>query len=112
MVDAETVNNYLYDQGVNVAPQVTPTNVIGRLAHATSPTGAISLSYDAFGSVNARVCTGTHGATYAEKRALHADDTRAALATKRRPGGRHPALCLEGCCRAMCSPGRHRTRGL
>ena len=79
VVDAETVNDYRYDQDVNVAPQVTPTNVIGRLAHATSPTGPISLSYDAFGSVNARVFTGTHGSTYAERRAVHADGTRAAL---------------------------------
>ena len=77
--DPETVNDYLYDQGVNVAPQVTPTNVIGRLTQATSPTGSISLSYDAFGSVNARVFTDTQGGTYVEKHAFHADGTRAAL---------------------------------
>ena len=79
VVDAETVNDYLYDQGVNVAPQVTPTNMVGRLAQATSPTGSISLSYDAFGRVNARVFTDTQGGTYVEKHAVHADGTRAAL---------------------------------
>jgi RHS repeat-associated protein len=79
VVDAETVNDYLYDQGVNVAPQVTPTNMIGRLAQATSPTGSISLSYDAFGRVNARVFTDTQGGTYVEKHAVHANGILAAL---------------------------------
>jgi hypothetical protein len=59
VVDAETVHDYRYDQDVNVAPQLPPTNGIGRLAHATSPTSSISLSYDAFGSVNARVAWST-----------------------------------------------------
>jgi hypothetical protein len=79
MVDAETVNDYLYDQGMNVAPQVSPTNVIGRLTHATLPTGSISLHYDAFCSVNARVFTDTQGGTYVETHALHADATNAAF---------------------------------
>ena len=79
MVDLATVNDYVYDQGVSIAPQVTPTNVMGRLAQATSPTGSISLSYDMYGSVNARVFTDAQGGTYVEKHAMHADGTRASL---------------------------------
>ncbi len=51
----ETVNDYTYDVGVNnTTPLVTATNVIGRLAKATSPTSAASFSYDPFGRVMPR----------------------------------------------------------
>jgi YD repeat-containing protein len=57
IADPATVNDYLYDQAIKIAPQVTPTNMLGRLAQAISPTGAVSFSYDAFGQINARVFT-------------------------------------------------------
>jgi RHS repeat-associated protein len=78
-VDPATVNDYLYDQPVNVAPQVTPTYLLGRLAQASSPTGTVSFSYDAFGGINARVFTDNHGGMYVEKHTVHADGTPAAL---------------------------------
>jgi RHS repeat-associated protein len=78
-VIAETVNDYFYDQAVNVAPNVTPTHLLGRLALATSPTGSESFSYDAFGRINARVFTDNEGALYIEKHAFHGDGTPQAL---------------------------------
>ncbi|HMG24733.1 MAG TPA: hypothetical protein VK607_25525, partial [Kofleriaceae bacterium] len=72
-VDADTVMNYQYDAGVNLAPQVTPTNVLGRLAQASSPTGSTSFSYDAFGRINARVFTDSQGGLYVEKHTAHDD---------------------------------------
>lgn len=72
VVDPETVNSYVYDVGVNEASQVTPTNVLGRLARATSPTSSVSFSYDSFGRINARVFTDQDG-VYVEKHELHGD---------------------------------------
>jgi YD repeat-containing protein len=58
VVDAATVNDFVYDQAVNsTTPPVTATNVRGRLAKATSPTSSVSFSYDAFGRINAQVFT-------------------------------------------------------
>ena len=79
IADAETLNDYTYDQGVSVSPQVTPTFVLGRLARAKAPTGDVSFSYDAFGRVNARTFTDNQGGTYVEKTTLHADGTPAAV---------------------------------
>ena len=79
VTDPATLNDYLYDVGVSVVPQVTPTNVLGRLAQAKAPTGDISFSYDAFGQVNARTFTDHQGGTYVEKTTLHADGTPSAL---------------------------------
>jgi RHS repeat-associated protein len=79
VVDARTVSDYSYDQGVNVAPQVTPTNVLGRLAQASSPTGAVAFSYDSLGQINARVFTDAHGGMYVETHTTHADGSPAAL---------------------------------
>jgi RHS repeat-associated protein len=77
--DPETVYDYFYDEAVQTAPQVTMTNVLGRLALATSPTGSVSLSYDDFGSINARVFTDNQGAMYVEKHTIHADGTPGGL---------------------------------
>jgi RHS repeat-associated protein len=79
VTDAETVNDYLYDEAADLAPQVTPTNLLGRLALATSPTGSVSFSYDAFGQVNARTFTDNHGGLYVEKHTSHADGSPQAL---------------------------------
>jgi RHS repeat-associated protein len=75
VADPETVNDYFYDLAANVAPQVTPTFVLGRLALATSPTGSASFSYDGLGRINARVFTDNHSSVYIEKHKLHADGT-------------------------------------
>jgi len=77
--DADTVNDYLYDHAVNLAPQVAPTNMVGRLAQAASPTGAVAFSYDIFGEINARTFTDGHGGLYVEKHTFHADGSQAAL---------------------------------
>jgi RHS repeat-associated protein len=71
--DPATLNDYFYDVGVNVAPQVTPTYLLGRLAHARSPTGEVYYSYDAFGQANARVFTDGAGSKYIEKMMRRAD---------------------------------------
>jgi RHS repeat-associated protein len=73
VADPDTVNDYAYDQAVTVAPQVTPTNMLGRLAQATSPTGTVSFSYDAFGRPNARVFTDNSGGSYIEKHTFRGD---------------------------------------
>jgi RHS repeat-associated protein len=78
-VDPATINDYLYDQPVTAAPQVTPTHVLGRLAQAISPTGAVAFSYDGFGNVNARVFTDPQGGMYVEKHAFHGDGSPSTL---------------------------------
>jgi len=77
VVDAETINDYLYDQPVNVTrPVVNATNVLGRLSKATSPTSTTSFSYDGLGRVNAMVFTDTtvsRDNVYVQKNAYHGD---------------------------------------
>jgi len=77
VVDAATVNDFVYDQAVNTTtPPVTATNVLGRLAKATSPTSSVSFSYDAFGQVNAQVFTDrttTSANVYVQKHTFHGD---------------------------------------
>jgi RHS repeat-associated protein len=83
VVEAATVNDYLYDQPVNVTmPPVVATHVRGRLAKATFPTGAVAFSYDGLGRVNAQTFTDTTTTpvgVYVEKRAYHGDGALAAL---------------------------------
>jgi len=80
---AETVNDYLYDTGVNnTTPAITATNVLGRLAKATSPTSSTSFSYDPFGRVNAEVFTDltlTSKNVYVEKHDFHGDGSASTL---------------------------------
>jgi RHS repeat-associated protein len=81
-VDAETVNDYLYDQPVNNStPPVTATNVLGRLSKATSPSSTVSFSYDGLGRMNARVFTDKldGNKVYVEKYATHADGSPSGL---------------------------------
>ena len=83
VVDAATVNDFVYDQAVNITtPPVTATNVLGRLAKATSPTSSVSFSYDAFGRINAQVFTDrttTSANVYVEKHTFHGDGSLQAL---------------------------------
>ena len=77
VVNAATVNDFVYDQAINsTAPPVIATNVLGRLAKATSPTSSVSFSYDAFGRNNAKVFidrTTTSPNVYLEKHTFHGD---------------------------------------
>jgi RHS repeat-associated protein len=58
VVDADTVNDYLYDQPVNfTTPVVISDNVLGRLSQARSPTGTVAIGYDGFGRVDTNVFT-------------------------------------------------------
>jgi hypothetical protein len=82
VVDAETVNDYLYDRPVNnTTPAVTATNVLGRLAKASSPTSTVAFSYDGLGRINTKVFTDTTasapGNVYVEKQTFHGDDSLA-----------------------------------
>jgi RHS repeat-associated protein len=83
VVDAETVNDYTYDTPVNITtPSLTATNVKGRLAKATSPTSAVSFSYDSLGRINAEVFTDRTVApekVYVEKHTYHGDGSPSAL---------------------------------
>lgn len=79
VIDPDTLNDYLYDVGQSVAPQVTPTNVMGRLAQAKAPTGDAYFSYDTFGRPNARAFTDNHGGIYVEKTTVHADGSPSTL---------------------------------
>lgn len=55
---AATVRDYIYDVGINnKTPPFVATNMIGRLATASSPTSVVSLSYDSFGRVDAQMFT-------------------------------------------------------
>ncbi len=78
-----TVNDYTYDVGVgNTTPPVTATNVIGRLASASWPTGAASFSYDGFGRVNTKVFTDTTvtpNKVYVETHDIHDDGSEKTL---------------------------------
>jgi RHS repeat-associated protein len=73
VADPDTINEYFYDVGTSVAPQVTPTNVLGRLAQATAPTGKVYFSYDPFGRVNAQTFTDTNANVYVEKSTFRGD---------------------------------------
>ena len=79
VTDTETVHDYLYDEAVDLAPQVSASHVIGRLALAVSPTSSVAFSYDDLGRVNARTFTDGDGGMYVEKHTTHADGTPAAL---------------------------------
>lgn len=79
VADAATLNDYQYDQPVSVTPHLTPTNVLGRLAQASSPTGTTSFSYDSLGDLNGRVFTDNAGGVYVEQHTTHGDGSPAAL---------------------------------
>jgi RHS repeat-associated protein len=84
VVDPETVHDYFYDTPVQVAPQVTAANTLGRLAQATWPTGSVTFSYDGLGRTNAQVFSDAQagnpqGSLYIEKHTLHGDGSLAAL---------------------------------
>jgi RHS repeat-associated protein len=82
IVDADTVNNYLYDRPVTLSTRVNPTNVLGRLAQASSPTSDISFSYDDFGRANANVFAdkpADANGVYVEKMEFHGNGSTSAL---------------------------------
>ena len=83
VVDAATVHDYLYDEPVHVTtPPVLATNVRGRLAKATFPTGSVSLSYDGLGRVNTQTFTDSSaipGGVYVQKHGYHGDGSLSAL---------------------------------
>ncbi len=81
--DAETVNDYFYDQPVNVSGPATvnATFVLGRLAQAISPTGSVSFSYDGFGRIAARAFTDDQQPPqiYVETHSYHGDGAPSAI---------------------------------
>jgi RHS repeat-associated protein len=79
--DPEGAVSYAYDVPLTSGPtgnQVTPTNVLGRLAQATWSTGSVALSYDYAGRSNARVFN-ADGQFAIDKHTYHADGTLSAL---------------------------------
>jgi RHS repeat-associated protein len=81
VIDPETVMKYQYDVA-NASPLLTPTNVVGRLTAAESPTLAVSLSYDAFGNVASRSYVDPTSTEYLEEREMHADGSLASFALR------------------------------
>ena len=79
----ETVVDYSYDQPVDTTtPPVKATNVLGRLAKATSPTSSVVYSYDDLGRANASVFTDRSVSSaniYVQKSTYHGDDSLQAL---------------------------------
>lgn len=73
----ETVRDYIYDVGTNnKTPPFVATNMIGRLTKASSPTSAVSFSYDPFGRVDAQMFTDhttTLNNVYVQKHDYHGD---------------------------------------
>jgi len=96
VADADTMRDFFYDSTAAVSPQVTPTNLLGRLAHATSPTGDVYLSYDGFGNVNARTFTDESAAFYVEKHSYHGDGSLAALEVDLPDNGYRPEQVSYG----------------
>ena len=74
-IDAESVNDFTYDAGSVVAPQVTPANLVGRLASSHAASGDTFYSYDAYGLVGAMVWNDDAGQQYVEKLGHRADGT-------------------------------------
>jgi len=79
VTDPDTINEYLYDMGASVAPQVTPTYVLGRLAQVQAPTGKVYFSYDSFGRMNARTFTDMNANMYVEKSTFRGDGALSTL---------------------------------
>ncbi|WP_338869532.1 RHS repeat-associated core domain-containing protein [Myxococcus stipitatus] len=79
----ETVKELVYDQAFNnTTPQVTATNVLGRLAKATARTSSVFFSYDGLGRVNTQVFSDTTVSpvkVYVQKNQLHGDGSLQAL---------------------------------
>jgi RHS repeat-associated protein len=78
-VDSETVREFAYDSGSGGSPHVIPAFVLGRLAQAATPEGAVSFSYDHLGRTTARVFADADGETLVEETLYHGDGTVAAL---------------------------------
>jgi RHS repeat-associated protein len=94
--DPDTVKDFFYDAASPISPQVTPTNLVGRLAHAISPTGDVYLSYDGFGNVNARTFTDESAALYVEKASYHGDGSLATLEVDLPDNGYRPEQVSYG----------------
>lgn len=77
--DSETFDDYFYDVGIPVGPEVTPTFVLGRLSEARSPGGQVNFSYDAFGRPNAQSFLDSDGSRYVAKRAFRGDGALATI---------------------------------
>ncbi|RKH73676.1 RHS repeat domain-containing protein [Corallococcus aberystwythensis] len=75
----DSKHDYFYDVGLSPTSMVTPTNVLGRLAKVSSPTGSAYYSYDAYGHTNARTYIDSAGFTYVEKSRVRADGSLTAL---------------------------------
>jgi RHS repeat-associated protein len=79
VADPETSNDYVYDVGVAVSSEVSPTYMLGRLGKASSPTGQVYYSYDAFGAVSAETHVDAFGTRYIQKNTLRPDGSALAL---------------------------------
>jgi RHS repeat-associated protein len=74
VVDPSSVTNYLYDRPFTLLGQIVPTNVKGRLAQASWPTGQMAFSYDGLGRRNATEFANAQAAGMSvEKHTLHGD---------------------------------------
>ena len=67
--DPATYNTYGYDVP-GTSPYANPTNVGGRLASASGPTGNVVFSYDGYGNVNARSYTDVDSNIYVEQQGI------------------------------------------
>lgn len=77
--DPATINDYDYDVGRSVWSGVSATYVLGRMAHASAPTGELYLSYDELGRVKAREFTDEAQTVYVEQHTYHGDGSDASV---------------------------------
>jgi RHS repeat-associated protein len=76
VTDPATINDYHYDVATR-SERVAPTNVIGRLSSANSPSGQVAVSYDGFGRIDARSFLNAEGTEFVEKQGFHGDGSQA-----------------------------------
>lgn len=81
VIDPATAVGYWYDEP-HATSLLSPTNVHGRLAFASSPSGAVALSYDAFGNLAGRSYFDDATNEYSEGYEYHADGSLSSLTLK------------------------------
>ena len=78
-IDPESLREYTYDAGSSPSPIVIPTNVVGRLAHASTTAGKVSYSYDYAGRTTARIFSDSQNNLYIEQSGYHGNGALAFL---------------------------------
>lgn len=79
VTDPATVYDYTYDKGTSPWSGVTLSHLVGRMTHASSPTGEVFFSYDGLGNIAARLFTDENAQVYVEQHTYHGDGSDASV---------------------------------